>query len=464
MRDNQFLDTLAKISKKDFKEFYKYASNNYGKNSASIKILTYLKQFYPDFDRFELDPSVAFKKIFKGEIFSNRKLTHSIYDLRKYLKEFLIKKYFYNFPFDREIALKHIFEKLNLEKPASNQFKKMQSAIKDANENEMWFWMQKLRVTHENYFNNNLEKIALEGQQIKGVIENLDNFYALAKLKYACEVQTRTEVLNETYKEIIYLEQIMEKDWKEISLLHDLYQSTFKLISTREDQYYHKVKELVVKNKKSINSEDSHILITYLINHTAYHIKKGNQQFGKEAFGLFKYKIQDNSFIVKGFFDINHFVNIVDLSSALEEFKWCEEFINQYQEKLLPSEREMVLRFCFAILHFWKREFEESLDFLINDFKKNIFFDIKARLIRIACKYELNENTELILSECNATDIFTRRNLTAHESIKKAIINFIAILKQIMSFQPQKSIIKKQLDNGDYILYKSWLIKKIDEL
>ena len=366
-------------------------------------------------------------------------------------------------PFEKALALKKIYENLKLDKQAQEQHKKMDAAIAESSENEVWFWVKKLQVSHESFFDLNAKKITLKGRKIRTVLSDLDNFYALAKMKYACEVYNRAQIINEPPEPIQHLNNILSKNWQSTSLSHYLYQICLQLIQTREDSYYYELKKIITEQKNNIN-QDFHILITYLINHTAYHIKKGNQAFGREAFELFKYKVEDNTLLVNGFFDINHFVNMVDLSSALGEFEWCEKFINQNQDKLKEGTRALVLEFCFAIFHFWKKDFDETLNLLNKNFRENIFFDIKARLIRLACKYELGENIEHILSECNATDIYARRNLTAHLSLRTATLSFINIFKKIISFQPNKERILIQLDEAKFILYKSWLIKKIEKL
>ncbi len=466
MKNNIFLVTLSKISKKDFKSFYKYSRKQYEIDSAANQVLKYLKRFYPDFDRYELEEREAFKKIFKRETFNKSKIQNALYDLNKYLKDFLILQHINNSPFEKASTLKRIFENLKLDKQAQEQHKKMNAVLSASNENEVWYWVKKLQVSHESYFTLNLEKVALANKRVGEIITDLDNFYALAKLKYACEVFSRIQVVNESHEEILHLDDILSRDWSVISTLHDLYQTALNLIKTREDIFYYKIKKTITSNLVKISLHEKQTLTTYLINHTAYHIKKGNHKFGRETFELYKYRVKNNSFIINGYFDSPHFVNIVDVAGALQEFKWIEYFINQYQENLKIDTRKTVLELSLAIFHFWKKDFHESLELLGEKFKKNIFFDIKSRLIRIACKFELESEygTEHILSECNALDNYIRRNNLAPPSIKKATYTFVKILKNLLHFQPKKKEINLLLNNGEFIFYKTWLLQKSQKL
>lgn len=462
---HDLLEMFSKMNKKDFKSFRNYSFSVAAKATTANQILEYIDKYYPNLDTPKLEEEYAFSKIFKGETFSKTKIYGGVSDLRKQLNNFLILEHLKENDFEKNSLLLKIYEDLKIDNQVQRQLKLIERTLQQKKSQTSEFWINKLQVSHENYFNLHLEKIAKEKGKLETIIEDLDNFHALAKLKYACEIYSRTDVINEQHKEIKYLADILKQDWSKTSILHHLYHLAYQLIITRKEASYFQLKSQVIENIDALNQQDRYVLLTYLANHSAYCLRKGEQKFGKEVLDLFKYQIQHNLFIIKGHFDATVFSNIVDLAGGFGEHKWSKEFMEKWRVYLKDKDRDLVLNFCNGLYLFWKDEYNSALGIFCSDFKKNAGFNLKSRLLRLACKHgNKNINDIKVLEECAALKNYLYRESITNESTNNAALNFVKIIKQLVSFQPDKGKILRKLEGYEAIHYKSWLKKKINEL
>lgn len=466
MRNNNFLKTLSNISPKDFKSFCKYSFGLYQTQSAANQILGYLKRFHPDFDRHELDERLAYLKIFKGEKFNKPKLTNAISDLRRLLKEFLLWQYITHkkLTFEKEYLLLKILEKQRLDSLTRKQFKKIELLQKENSKLNTWFWMNNLRFEHERYFNPFLEKVGHQSAKIDEAMKSLDCFLGITKLKYSCELLARNQIIKDPQNPIKYLEEVLNQDWAEVSFLHNCYHKALLLIKNRTDVDYQNFKQLIFQNFKNLRQEDQHILLTYLINHAAFRIRQGIHEFAYEIFELYKIGVKYEAFIIAGSFNEDHFGNIVDVGCRLGHYEWSEQFVNKWGDFLESSYKNEIITFSKALILHGKKDYDKAISLLQNDFKKNMFYALKAKWLEIVCFYEKGEDVGFIIDRCNAFKQFLRRNNLIHEHLRKGALNFVRFFLMFLNPDLDKYDLLKKLESAEFIIYKSWLVNELANL
>lgn len=463
MLNNTFLKNLSQLSSKDFKEFFKYSISLYNDKSAANELLKYFKKYHPNFERHELEERYAFNKIYPNQTFKKIKLSNAISDLRGRFKEFLLWKKLKEPSFETDFLLLKTLEHYNLETLAKKQFKKIETSLSNKIEPDIWAWMNKLRLAHENYFNLNIEKVDNQIPKIEDVMNQLDAFYGIAKLQYSCEILARKQILNEEITEIRFLQEIKKENWSQFSFLHTCYQSALQLIENGTDENYFLLKKQVIKNLISLKQRDRHVLITYLTNYAASKIREGNQNFAPELFDLYKQGIAFEAFIVDGYFHDMHFGNIVDFGCRFKQYKWSEQFIETWGPRLAENIRNEVITFSKAFIFYETKKYDLAFELLQNDFNKNLFYAVRAKWLELVCLYELDFSQTLIADKCKAFNKFIRRSNLINESLGKGMLNFIKIFLLLLEPNGKKEKLLESLEKVKYIAYKSWLVEKIEE-
>lgn len=464
MKNNSFLIALSKISKEDFKSFHKYSTSLYNDKSAANKVLTYLKRFHPQFDSYHLDERYAYKKIFQGELFKEQKIGNAISDLRKRLVEFLYWQNFKKNSLEKEFLVLDILEEFQLTNLAKKQYNTIQSSLANSTQYDMWFWMNKLKLAHISYFNHNLDKISKQSDKMKTIMSELDAFHGIAKLQYSSELLGRKYILKDSLFEVNFLNDLMKEDWSKTSLLHETYQAVILLNTDREDANYFLLRDKVTKGLTFFSKKDKHILITYLTNYAAFRIREGIVKFADEIFKLYKLGIKHQAFIIEGYFHDIHFGNIVDAGCRLNQYQWSEQFIEHWGYSLNDEFKEEIINFSRAFILHEKKEYNKALKILSQDFKKNLFYSVKAKWLELVCLFEIDENSNYILDRHSAFKQYLRRNDLIHESLKIGMLAFLKIFLLLLNPNKKKEELIKQLQRSEYISYQSWLVKKIEKL
>ncbi|MFT4760617.1 MAG: hypothetical protein ACI9XO_003288 [Paraglaciecola sp.] len=410
-----------------------------------------------------MEETYAYKRIFKAEKFNKTKLSNAISDLRGRLKEFLLWQYLQKPSLDKDFLLK-ILQQQSFDGLAQKQLKNIATNLHNIRQPDLWFWEQLLRLAHEKYFNNHSEKIAFQTPQIEGIMTKLDDFYALAKLRYSCELYQRQQILNEPVSDIRFLEKILEQDFSKTSIAHQCYQAALPVIQQKAEAGYYLLKQLVLGHLEQLHLRDQHILVTYLTNFAAHKIRKGNRHFIREIFDIYQQGLQFEFFSVNGVFNDMHFGNILDVACSLQEYEWAEQFIKDWGGKLTDLHRAEIITFSNAFILYEKQEFSTALDLLRTTFKKNIFYIAKAKRLELVCLFELDYEDVFLLSMSRAFEQLLRCNGLISEALRKSLLNFNKFFRLLLSPHQNKTQLLEKLNQTEFIMYKQWLIAKILEL
>lgn len=461
MHNNKLLKLLAQLSAKEIKEFHSYVKRLFPNNSALNRLLEYLKKAHPDFSKDKLDSRKAHSYVFKEVEFKQQNINNAISDVRKELKRFLVWRYQEEFPYERDFLLLQLYKKLKAEKHFDQQLVTTMKGV-EKQRNDIWYWLKKMRIAHEYYYDPKKEQINVEGQKLEAIMVNLDLFYTAAKLKYASEFYNRNALLKKTPPNLIFLEEVMNKNW-ESSLLHYCFQLVIQLLQTRKNEIYFKLKKIIIDNLGHFSAENLNTFFSYLINHHAYLNKGGAEINVEELLELYKYGIECRAFVVNGVFNVSHYNNIVDLACKLKEFDWLEEFNKNCSCHLPESISESTFRLSSAFILFAQEEYGEVISILLSTYPKGIHNEVRYRCLEIASNYEKHGGADRVIQLCLACEQFTRRNKKMNSQMQRKLLNFTKIVKKLC--RGKVEISKEELwdDLAQYegVYFGSWVTQKI---
>ena len=464
MQNNKLIKFLKKLDEQEIKEFKtSYMDRLHSKNSIPNLLLKYLQKHHPEFPKEKLQPEKVYKIIFKDSNFSQDKINKAISDLRGELKLYLIRKYQDEFPFERDLILLQLYEKYNLKPHFDLHLKSM---LRDVKKEKLHAgkWLKKMRIAHEGYFDPKKEQIDQSDEFLIEANENLDQFYALSKLQYACELHNRSQVIQGKTSNINFTELISNPSIQNYSPLHKSFFLAYQLFLNRSEQIYLELKKTVFKNIRDFSLENQHILLTYLINHNSYKKKKGLPFSRKELFEIYQFGINSEMFIKDGIFNSSHFNNIVDLGCKQKELKWLEHFIERWSIYLAEEIRDPTIQISKAFIHFEKKEFGKVTDILNKHNFKGVHNKLRFRFLEIAAKYELGEKREHIISLCQTSKKFARRSSELGNIMGEGLYNFSKFVEKLLSPKLQVEKIKAEFEKKEFIYFEDWLKEKVSQI
>jgi len=454
---------LSKLSEQEIKEFRISYMNKLYRNSTKSRLLNYLQKYHPHFPKEKLDAEKIHQRIFKNNSYNRDNVINAFSDLRKELRRFLIWKYQEDFPFERNIMLLQLYEKHNLKSHFNLQLKSMKTEVEKEKMNT-WKEYKKMRIAHEYYFDPQKIQINLSADSLKEANDSLDKFYFISKLKYACELQNRNQVLQKGFPKIKFLDKITHEPKEAFSVLYQCFFLNYKLLQERDEAVYLELKKLVFENIKNFSRRNQHIFLTYLINHNSYKKRLGLSFSKKELFELYQFGVTYEIFIVDGVFNDSHFNNIVNLACKLKELKWLDQFIKRWSTLLKEDIKEHTILLSKAFICFEKKEYEKVIRLIGSIEFKGVHNKIRFRCLQIAGEFEINEDHQYVIHLCTLCEKFAKRNNEIGTTMKQGLFNFAKIVKKIISFPNQKNKINTEFKKGEFIYFEDWLKEKTNLL
>ena len=161
-------------------------------------------------------------------------------------------------------------------------------------------------------------------------------------------------------------------------------------------------------------------------------------------------------------------MNAVITSLRLKEINWTENFIKENQNFLETDYKYETVSLTTGMLHFAKRNFEQSLTELEKINFENCHHKMHLRNLTLQIYYELNYY-EPALSIIDSYRHFLSRELTISELYKDYNINFVKYFSELLKIKMETTEkdageLAYEIDKSPEFANKEWLIEKIEEL
>lgn len=469
MKNSQLIESLKTLDKSELKEFGKFVSSPFFNNrNEVIRFFNYLKKFFPEFNSHELSEENIFNAVYPDKKFSNvlmRKLNSLTLNL---LLDFLTYEGFRGNENEFNVKMLDMLRKRKL----SSLFVK-RSRVTNENLNistlDIFYYEQKLKFTsiQNGYYLNTDESSFVDGLQNE--LNDLIEFFLTGVLLQYIRLSEWSRQHNKKFDLKFYDEilKYMSADVGNEVTLYSMYFNMLMLLNTEDENYF---KKLIISRdilKAKLGKIDDYNVQIVSMQYCHKKVMKGFLEYRKQMFEITK-KLLADDLIPEGFIEPYFFTNIVRNASVLKEFKWLENFLDEYKHRLNPELSEEITNYSLAMIETAKGNFENSLTYFskIKIERSNMKLEMKNLLIVIY--YELNFTEELI-SLIDTNKHFLQRDKSVSENSRQLslkLMNFVSELLKIRTRSRKISShgLKKEIEGSDYFIFKEWLLKKTDEL
>ena len=447
----------------------KFINSPYFNNrSEVVRYYNSFKDCYPLFDSVEFSNHQLFQKVYPGKKYSDvtmRKLNSLTINL---ILEFITVKSFRERKFDYSILQ---LENLRSKKLSGMFEKKAKNVEKmlELSKHNISYYEAKVKFTS---ILNGYLLVTNEESMVSKFQNELDDFVqyflSVALLQYIrmCEWSRAVNIRFDLklFDEVIHY--LSEQKAGEVTLA-SIYYNMLMLLNTEEEKYYRELMSARDQFFSKLSELDDYNISIVSIQYCYKKVAKGFTEFRREQFNITK-AILEKNLIPGGFMEPYFFTNAVRNSCSLNEFEWCDDFIEEYKKSLKPESAGELTGYSRAMVEFGRGNFEKSLRHLskINIERANMKLDIKNLLIMIY--YELNYDEELI-SLIDTYKHYLNRDeaLTPHSKEQyRLFLKFVSALLKLRLNKNKKSafILRKEIADANYFNLKDWLVKKAEEL
>lgn len=216
----------------------------------------------------------------------------------------------------------------------------------------------------------------------------------------------------------------------------------------RRDEFFHKLKQEFQLTATHMNYEEQASLAIAMRNYASIRAREGKAAYDQLRFELFLDHTQMGLIYSVGYIPPNTFKAIVNLGLKIGKNKEVMELVDNYQEKLHESYKDIILSYVQASKAFYEGNYGETLK-LINssyDHPFDLHWDMDNKVLAIKALYHQQEWGTLTSHLKNLTALI-KRHTEIEEKTSSNLLLFIRVLtKWLANPQDPKVAVKLRKD------------------
>lgn len=411
----------------------------------------------------------VFKQLFPGRRFSDKQLSYVMTDLLHATEKYLIIQEALSEELRNRLRLLRYYDSARLEKHYEEVMRETEKTMnaypfQDASKHYNEFLLHEITNHH---FDRLKER--RHDDSLQKAIDNLDIYYLIIKLKHSCEIVNRQRFSTSTYdlrfiNEILqYLEANPHEQVPAIACYYHIYRM---LTEPANETWFRELRNLLDKHSEQFPATEAKDMYDYALNYCIIRINEGKPEFLNEVFLIYKTLLEKELLFTEKTLSPWSFKNIVVVALRLKEYKWAEEFIEKYKNRISPEFRANAYAYNRAYVHFHRKQYEQALLMLQSVAFTDIYYSLDTRSLTLKIYYELDE-VEALRSHISAFRLFLKRNKLVSESMQTVYMNQIRFIQRILRLEPRdtaaRAKLKADLETTTQVADKSWVEEKVAE-
>lgn len=472
MKDGKVFYLLKQLTVEEFKEL-KRAINSpfFNTNKRLLKLYQALRPDYPNFTDSEKYRRKLYKKVYPREAFNIDKQYKLFTAFCRLTEEYLLFSNLRNQPLKLKKLKTELYAKRQMKPYFESETKALATQLEASPYRDLEHYENQIFLNNALYFNSLKDKYDLKDQSLDNLVDALDRYFVLAKMRYGISVKSRERIL--TKPGIWRFTEAMENeaDFMKGSLLFQLYKFAFSMLGEEADFSFEDYEALLFEHIDEFR-DDSRILFFSGLNYVNRQVNKGGFEFSKKALEWYCLGLDKELLLEDGNLSEVTYGNIVIFGCREAKFEWTEQFMKQYALSLKESIREDVFKYHLGLWNFYQKRFDSVLNVYFNH-QFSAAYIPKTRLTTIRALFELFLNDrdyfDLLNSTIKAHEIFITRDKKFVNQKWIPHLNFIRIIrkvaKMIMENESQELIYDSMvqlISSSPKIVAKQWLIEKVN--
>ncbi len=434
----------------------------------------------PEFDADRLNRLEVYRHVFQNGPYDEQKFKDLLSLGMKTFKSFLS---FYRLRQDEFTQGMALLEELSA-RQWEGEFAKSRSLLEKVAESQPGQLQEKelrllrLQETLISFLGSSVNRKADDTIQVAAGL--LDNYYLLARLKYAVEMANRRNVIGQDFDPGLlgpildflasHPEIVQGHIGIHIYLL--IYQS---LTHPEEVAHFEQLSSLFGQHAVSFPIAERREIYAYALNFCIQQINRGKESFLETLLDLYQRALEDGSLLKDGWLGQWDYKNIVSAGLKAGRFEWTEEFIESSKAKVEPGARENAYTYNLASLRYEQGHYTQALKLLQHVEFSDVFYHLGSKVILLKSYYELAD-IEALLHLCETFRMYIKRNTDLSKYHQTTNMNLIALTRKLADLQSrwpdlgrkerelQIEKMRNAIAEKGNVAQKSWLVAKLEGL
>ncbi|MCB0584461.1 MAG: hypothetical protein KDD06_03925, partial [Phaeodactylibacter sp.] len=341
------------------------------------------------------------------------------------------------------------------------------------------YYLAQWRRQYDYFFHPQALRYQFSADQLREMMQNLDAFYVLSKMRYSAELRNRQNILPEAYQIPLLRESIQLAEGHPVfgtDKVFQAYRDVLGLMEQPEDEnIFGRLEMVAFSHLHLLRPDDQASLLRYLINTTIQLYNQGKEEYLSRQFRLYQLGLEKDLFLDEGQLSDATFLNTIVTATVLREMDWVEAFIAQYAPKLPPARQMDAVSLGTAYWYFAGGDYSASNALLRQVEATDLQYQLRVKSLSLRNYFELflKDDTyfELLSYESKTFRKFLRRNQKISESRAKGYLNMASFLRKMAKWKAggqltsrQLSRLREKLEAESSIIAKPWLQEKLLQL
>lgn len=482
MLKSKLLDLLNVLTPYELNQLHKLVySPFFNKHENTRILLDHILEVGPaNEDEELLSKETAFRIMFPGEEYDVQKVKDVMSPLTKLVETYLMQKNLDGEQGEQAIYLMRELRERKLDKyfaATERQLRLTLNKQKRLDSEHFWLGYQ-LETEADKLFMAKLERAAHPSLQARA--DNLDKYYILNKLKMACEMMNRSNIIKATYKMHLVdeIHDHIEAHLDEFADAPVILAYNYNLLALKNpdvEKYYEEMIGFLNENIDQIGTDEAVGLYDYAKNYCIKKINSGKSIYLQKLFEVYRSLIENELIYQGSYMSQWDYKNIVTVATRLKEFEWCLEFIEQQRPKLDPQHRENAYTYNLAMYHYSCGNYEDTMELLRDVEFTDVYYNLGGKTTLMKTYYELNE-MEAFFGMIDSFKAYLKRNKLISEYQYKVNNNLLRFAQKLAKLKRDKDFvsdakfakelkgISDKIESTSEITNIDWLKQKVKEL
>ncbi len=458
MRDSNLADYLNAFLKEDWKGFRTFTRAHIKDGSDLDMLIEHIYKYNQNLNQPQLDTDYICKKLYKGK---SRKTVLNLYSQATALvKDYMIQDELSREDYFRQIFLLKAYNRRLLFKKADKLHLQTSERLKKE-KIDLWPALYQQLMDHHYHFSNNRKTPKSKPQlHLQSAIDHVELYHNQMRALYKFDTINN---LNNNKKDYSAIEDNYQFENAPSTELTHVFSQLSKLRKEQSDVVASNLYAYFHSNHTRLSDIVRVILYIMVRMHYAKIANRGDLSVVPKIFGLHKLMADNDYFVNEAQLSSTSFMNIIELSTFLEEQVWAKKFIDKNINHISFEKKNHVLSLSNAYMKYAEKDLEEVLNLLSTCYPKDIILKLMMSRLLLITHIEMNPgNTYFLKQRIENFRLFIYRNKN-NLSLKtiKASNNLARILKMIVEEKGLKNI-ENEIKSADYLNYRYYLTNKIE--
>ena len=471
MKKNILIQNIKQLSPKKWRLFLDFIDSPYfNKHQRTVVLGKYLFRIHSNWTEKNQNRHVIFSVCFTGQGFNLQKLKDLFSKLQKLLREFLAVQYLQEKEDWHKTALIQNAFQLNMTTLWQQQNKQFKQFFASS------FYRFELSELEKKHF----LKIGERNETLNVIdrqVEQLDFFYWKNKLRLLIEKASLSKVI---------LSEIKRQSWKALESIpqHLLKNEAIKryhiALSMLQADYPQSepifmalLESIKENNFQDSNEEETYAFYVYALNYCTARINSGHSDYYQHLFVVYELLDLHVRLIQNNHLSQWSFLNIVATACNLKKFDWAAHFIQTYHAYLPADQQKNALTYNFALLNFYKKDFDEAANYLHRLEFTDPYYSLNARVLELRIFYE-KEEWIILDALFERFRIYLLRNKGLPKQRKLESQHFIKLTKNLSHLRQEMCSkkdkrqavihIQTKVKENKWLMHRAWLLEMCDRI